>query len=610
VDTDRNEYLDRLETLSRKQLMVLLARAQQERTQPIAITGMGCRLPGQIDGPEALWTALHEGRPGSGTRSGPPTDSRGRPRWNTAAPDLVALGPMQAAGAYLDDVDLFDAEYFDLDPEQVTHIDPQQRLLLEVTVRALADANLSRAQLRRQTVGVYVGATASEYNFAGLRNGAGPEELSPAMATGTTPSGAAARIGLALGVEGPALTLDTACSTALSAVHCAAGALRSGECDVALVGVSHLILSPVGSHILELAGLISPTGRSRPFTADADGSLRAEGCGVIVLERHRQAVEAGRTAYALIRGSAVHHNGDRPTMASASGSGMRTVIDLALNRSGVAPHQVQYVEAQANGSRIAGIVEAEILSEAYHRGEPDAPALYLGSSKAVLGYLETASAVVSLMKTALALQHAVIPPQPGADNPDPAIAWPRSGLTLPAGPQPWPTSTRRLAAVNAVGFTGIAAHVVLEGAPGVDPSDQSNQSGRPVLLILSAHSRAALAATAERLLAHLKQHPGWSYASVCRTLAEGRDQLNCRQAAVVTDAESLIAELSRFAVNADIDVESDSTATDLDLLARQFRAGTTIDPSLATPAPQPQLCRLPGPVLLGTSYWTDANVWR
>ncbi|MFX4292278.1 beta-ketoacyl synthase N-terminal-like domain-containing protein [Streptomyces bohaiensis] len=540
-----NDYIDQLDGLTRKQLMVLLARRHQESTQGIAVSGMGCRFPGGIDTPDALWEAVRGARAVRAAGSQPPTDSSGRPRWDTTAPDLAPLAPTLAAGAYLDDVDLFDADRFDLTPEEAEHLDPQQRLLLEVTLQALADANLTLRALRRRRVGVYVGISTAEYNFAGLRNGIGKDDLSPYMGTGTALSAASGRIALALGVRGPALTLDTACSSALTAVHLAAGALRAEECDIAVVGVSHLLLSPFTSEVFAQAGMVSPTGRCLPFTAEADGYVRAEGCGVLVLERYRDAAADGRQPYAVVRGSAVHQDGDREQLAAWSAASQRTVVDLALRRTGAAAHDVRYVEAQANGSRVGGVVEAETLAAAYDRRGAAAPELYVGSAKANLGYLETASGVAGMMKTALALAHREIPPQPGADRPDPAIAWERTGLRLATAPRPWPTTARTLAGVSATGFTGTAAHVVMEATP--LPGSAPPERGGPALLLLSAHTPASLSATAERLRAHLLARGGWSRGAVCRTLAERRDHLAHRHAAVVHSDEELLAALDRAA---------------------------------------------------------------
>ena len=289
-------YIDYLETLSKKQLMVMLARQRQEESQGIAVIGMGCRFPGGLDSPEMFWAALREGRVVPEERGGPPTDSLGRARWNLDAPDLAPAADWLRSGAYLADIDRFDAEYFELSDEEALYMDPHHRLLLEVAVQALADANLTRAELRGRRVGIFIGVSVVEYGLAALRNGVSVDDLSPHMGTGYLLSAASGRLGLALGVNGPALTIDTASSSALSATHLASLALRRRECDLALVGACHLLLSPLSTVTLARAGMLSPTGRCRPFSEEANGHVRAEGCGILVLKRHQDAAIGRRSA--------------------------------------------------------------------------------------------------------------------------------------------------------------------------------------------------------------------------------------------------------------------------------------------------------------------------
>ncbi|MEV6314509.1 polyketide synthase [Streptomyces sp. NPDC051776] len=539
-------YIDHLDSLSKKQLMVMLARQRQEETQGVAVVGMGCRLPGGIDDPRALWSALREGHVVPTEDPGVPTDSLGRPRWNLDAPDLAPLAGRLRQGAYLTDIDLFDAEFFGIPEQEAVHMDPQQRLLLEASVQALADANLSRARLGRRSVGVFAGAGPVEYPYAWLRGGLPEGALSGHMSTGSSPSAFSGRIALALRVNGPAITVDTASSSMLTAVHLAVQALRRRECDIALVGTCNVLMSPFSTGILDRAGMLSPSGRSRPFTRHADGHVRGEGCGVVVLKRYADAVADGDVPYAVVRGSAVHQQGDRPSMSVASARGQKAVIELALRDAGVEPDGVQYVEAQANGSKLGGVIEAETLAEAYARHSPAAPPLHVGSCKANLGYLETASGAPGLMKTALALAHAELPPQPGEDDLDPDIPWARMALRFAAEPTPWPSyGGSRRAGVSGFGFGGTNAHVVLEGAP-ERPAAEADSPG-PWLLVVSAHHGTALARTAERLRRHLLDTPGWSPSAVCRTLAEGRDPLAVRYAAVVHDQDGVLDALGRAA---------------------------------------------------------------
>ena len=540
-------YIDYLDTLSKKQLMVMLARQRQEESQGIAVIGMGCRFPGGLDTPEMFWTAVREGRVVPGETSGPPTDSLGRARWNLDAPDIAPAAEWLRSGAYLADVDRFDAEYFGLSDDEALYMDPQHRLLLEVAIQALADANMTRTELRGRRVGIFIGVSVVEYGLAALRNGVSVTDMSPHMGTGYLLSAASGRLGLTLGVNGPALTIDTASSSALSAAHLASLALRRRECDLALVGACHLLLSPLSTVTLARAGMLSATGRCRPFAEEANGHVRAEGCGILVLKRHQDAVADGDLQYALIRGSAVHQQGERAALTLASASGQKSVMEMALRNAGVDPLDVRYLEAQANGSRLGAAIESESIAEAYGRRGSSAAPLYLGSCKANIGYLETASGVAGLMKTVLALAHGEIPPQAEVDNLDSKVPWDRWSLRVPRTPLPWPSEGRRLAGVNAFGITGTLAHVVLEGTPPKAPAIAASPPGLRALLVVSAHNPEALALTARRLHQSLTSRAGWDHAVVCRTLAEARDHGTFRRAALVSDRQTVLDALSAFA---------------------------------------------------------------
>jgi 3-oxoacyl-[acyl-carrier-protein] synthase II len=544
-------YIDYLATLSQKQLMVMLARQRHEETQPIAIVGMSCRFPAGIDDPRGFWTLLRQGGVVATRSERGPVDSKGRARWNLDAPDLAPLAPLLRTGSYLRDVDLFDADYFGISEEEALHMDPQQRLLLEATVQALADANLPRASLRGQRAGIFVGTSPVEYPYAWLRNGLPEGALSPFMGTGSTPSAASGRLGLMLGVNGPAMNVDCASSSVLVALHLAATSLRRRECDLAIIGACNLLLSPFATAILARTGMISKSGRSRPFGEQADGHVRGEGCGIFVLKRQQDALADGDLPYAVVRGSAMYQNGDRLGLAVSSSSGQKAVIELALRAAGVDPLEVQYVEAQANGSRLGGVVEAEAMAQAYGRPAAAGTPLYVGSCKANLGYLETASGAPSLMKAVLALAHAEIPPQPGVDQLDRSVDWNGLALRFATSPTRWPAAERRLAGVSAFGFTGTNAHVVLESvAERAAAAAEPAASDAPMLLVLSAHHEAALQATARRLHDELAAREDWSCAAVCRTLAVGRDLLKVRRVELIRDRASLLAALAAFAASA------------------------------------------------------------
>lgn len=455
------DYIDSLERLSQKQLVVLLARQRLAATQGIAVEGMALRFPGGLDSPQSLWSALREARVVTGGPPRMPVDSRGRPRWNIAAPDLAPYADLLGRGAYLSDIDLFDAKGFGISDEEAAFLDPQQRLLVTCAAEALADAGVGDVSGAR--AGVYAAMSAVEYNYAALRNRVGMDGLSADMGPGSALSAAAGRIATCLGLCGPALTVDTACSSALTALHLACSALRSGECDIAVVGASHLLLAPGAFGVQARAGMLSPTGRSRPFDASADGYARSEGCGVIVLRRQSDAVNP----YAVVRGTAIHQHGARDSITRVSSAGQAEVIRQALHAAGCVPHDVGYVEAQANGVRLAGVIETEVLADSYDRADPGNPPLVVGSAKANLGYLETVSGMASLMKVVLSLHHGEIPPQPGIEHPDPDIAWRRLALEIPREVTSWPDGARRLAGVSSHGFTGTYGHVVVESAAAV-----------------------------------------------------------------------------------------------------------------------------------------------
>ncbi|MDF6043849.1 polyketide synthase [Streptomyces sp. JH14] len=452
------DYIDSIEQLSHKQLVVLLARQRLAAVQGIAVDGMALRLPGGVDSPRSLWSALRGARVVTGGPPRIPVDSRGRPRWNTDAPDLAPYADLLGRGAYVDVIDVFDAKRFGLSEEEAGFVDPQQRLLVTCAAEALADAGIDEADGLR--TGVFAALSSVEYQYAALRNQMGRDELSAYMGPGGALSGAAGRIATCLGLCGPSLTVDTACSSALTALHLACASLRSGECDVALVGACNLLLAPGAFGVQERAGLLSPSGRSRPFDAAADGYARSEGCGVVVLRRQPDAVNP----YAVVRGTAVYQHGARDSISRVSAAGQAAVIRQALRAAGCAPDEVGYVEAQANGVRLAGVIEAEVLGDVFARTAAEAPPLVIGSAKANLGYLETTSGMAGLMKAVLSVQHGEIPPQPDLGQLDPDVPWQRLGLRVPREITPWPDGNRRLAGVSAYGFTGTYGHAVVEAA--------------------------------------------------------------------------------------------------------------------------------------------------
>jgi acyl transferase domain-containing protein len=473
-------YIESLEELSKDQLMVLLARRRRADTEGLAVVGMGCRLPGGIEDPTGLWDAVKAGTAADTADVGVPTDSRGRPRWNLDAPDIKPYADALRTGAYLSDVDLFDAEPFGIPDDEAAFIDPQQRMLLTTARHALDDAGIT--DRRGTKAGVFVSITAPEYGLAAIRGGVnGIEDISAPMSTGTVVSAAAGWVATALGLSGPALTLDTACSSTLTAVHLAGQALRAGECDVAVVGASHLLLSPVTTGVFAGAGLLSPAGACRPFTARADGYVRGEGAVVLVLKREHDAKKDGDKPYAVIRSSAVHQHGGRSALSSPSAAGQRQAVRDCLRAAEVDPAEVKYVEAHGSADKVTDTVEADALATAYERQSSDAPPLYLGSGKVNVGYLETAAGAAGLIRAVLAVGDGSVPPQPDFTDPAQDIPWQRTSLTVPTEATPWPDTGRVLAGVNAFGFTGTNAHVLIEAPaePRPPAPERIQHTGKP-----------------------------------------------------------------------------------------------------------------------------------
>ncbi|MBT3017495.1 MAG: polyketide synthase [Candidatus Thiodiazotropha sp. (ex Clathrolucina costata)] len=456
------DYIESLRGLSDKQLMLMLAQKRMAEMAGIGVLGMGCRFPGGADTPEQLWHLLNERQVVTRQYQDGPPGVNGKPRWS---PQAFAASCSVSQGAFLEDIASFDAQRFGISEQEATYLDPQQRLLLTCTLEALEHGGIEPSTLYGKNVGVFLGISASEYLYAALHKGAVEGDLSPYMGTGTALSASAGRIAMALGCKGPALTVDTACSSSLTALHLAVQSLRKGECDWAIVGAAHLLLSPLTFVVFEQAGMLSSCGACRPFDEAADGHVRGEGCGVVVLQRAQDALDEGHSLWGLIRASAVHQNGQRPDMSAVSGLSQHEVIKKALQQCQWHPHQVQYVEAQGTGSKLGGRIELESLAVAYQRTSPEGPSLYVGSAKANLGHLETASGMAGLIKTLFALRHGTIPPQANFSDPDPDIPWSEFSLEVARGGASWPATECRRAGISGFGFTGTNVHVLLEAPP-------------------------------------------------------------------------------------------------------------------------------------------------
>ncbi|MFJ9354217.1 SDR family NAD(P)-dependent oxidoreductase [Streptomyces mirabilis] len=513
--------------------------------EPVALVAMACRLPGGVSDPEGLWNLVAEGRDAVG-----PFPAE---RWDVAAlydPDPDAVGKSYAhEGGFLNDDDLtsFDAGFFGITPKEAAAMDPQQRLLMETAWEALERAGIVPAELAGSTTGVYVGMFGSDY-LAGSRL----DQLDGYVGTGSALSVASGRLAYALGLGGPALTVDTACSSSLVALHLAAQALRAGECDLALAGGVTVMVTP-GTFVefSRLRGL-SPTGRCRSFSDDADGAIWAEGAGMVVLKRLSDARRDGDEVLAVLRGTAVNQDGRSQGLSAPNGPAQEQVIRRALELSGLRPADIDYVEAHGTGTTLGDPIEANALAEVFGDSRPQDHPLYLGSLKSNIGHAQAASGVIGLVKVVQSLRHRTLPRTLHADTPSRHVDWENSGLRLVRDTAPWPSSpgrTRR-AGVSAFGISGTNAHVIVEEAPPVERADGKDEvpSGKR-LFVLSGRSGAALRGQAARLADHLTEEAGEDIAllDVAHTLARHRSHFERRAALVAGDRDELLLRLDALA---------------------------------------------------------------
>ncbi|MEV4436356.1 beta-ketoacyl synthase N-terminal-like domain-containing protein, partial [Streptomyces sp. NPDC049585] len=479
--------------------------AGDETAEPIAVVGLSCRFPGAAS-PAAFWRLLCDG--------------------TSAVTDLAGTGRREGrlAGA-----DLFDADFFGISPREADAMDPQQRIVLELSWEALEDAGVLPARLRGTRTGVFIGAASHDYAFVLHRDGAAPptHHATP----GTQRSLIAGRVSHALDLRGPSATLDTGQSSSLTAVHAACAALHAGESELALAGGVHLNLAEQSARLAETSGALSPDGHCRTFDARANGYVRGEGAGLVVLKPLSRALADGDRVYAVIAGSAVTHGGrsDGPTVPSAPAQA--AAVRGACDRAGIAPADVQYVELHGTGTTVGDPVEATALGNALGAGRPAGDPLRVGSVKPGIGHLEAAAGIAGLIKVALAVAHDALPPTLNFTAPGPAIDLDALGLRVQTALTPWPRpGHRKVAGVSSFGMGGTNCHVVLCAPPAAarryasaDP-DEAETPAAPGGLpwVLSARSEAALRAQARRLHRHLEQHPALRPADAAYSLAATR----------------------------------------------------------------------------------------
>lgn len=513
---------------------------------PVAIIGMGCRFPGQANDAQSFWRLLCNKVDAVGEI---PAD-----RWNIDAYyDAIPGVPGKTYsrwGGFVKDIDAFEPECFGISPREAGHMDPQQRMLLEVSREALEDAALAPERLSGIQTGVFVGI--STYDYAQMHYG--PAEWSgvdPHSATGGASSIAANRISYCLNLQGPSIAVDTACSSSLVAIDLACRSLWDGECAVALAGGVNAIISP-GPYIAFCAAtMLSPEGRCKTFDANANGFVRGEGAGIIVLKSLERALADGDPIYALIAGTAVNHDGRTSGIALPSETAQEALVRAACQAAGIDPREIDYVEAHGTGTAVGDPIEARALGTVLCGDPPRETPLLVGSAKTNVGHLEAGAGIVGVIKTALSLQHRLIPPNLHFKTPNPSIPFKELRLRVPCEVEPWPQDTRpAVAGVNSFGFGGTNAHVVMiEHAGGSAPAQSTNAQPGPWLMTLSARTPEALRAEVEGYRSHLGLAAGPDAPALkdaCYTTQTGRGHYEHRLALAIEDREALDQGLTAY----------------------------------------------------------------
>lgn len=501
------------------------ARCPAELEDAVAIIGIGCRFPGHAGSPDAFWSMLRNAEDAITEIPASRWDTDRYQNRNSETENLLAT----RFGGTVDDVDQFDPHFFGISPREASLLDPQQRLLLEVSHEAMEHAGLASDALKDADVGIFCGLFSHDYELLQVKQNSN-SDYDPYFATGNAVSVAAGRLAYVFGFRGPALTVDTACSSSLVAVHLACQSLRQGETSVALAGGVNLLLSPELSLAFSKAGMLSPDGHCKTFDAQADGYVRSEGCGVVVLKPLQQAMAEGDNVIAVIRGSAINHDGASNGLTAPNPMAQQVVIRDALSAAKLAPRQVSYIETHGTATALGDPIEVQALSEVYGEGRRQDNPLVIGSVKTNIGHTEAAAGIAGLIKAALALQHRYIPAHLNFHAPNPLLDLQSIPAEVPREGRVWEPpvgdGARRIAGISSFGFSGTNAHLILEEPP-LAAGNREGMVRSACPLPLSTRTATALDELIQRYSVCLGES-GTDFADIAATAATGRNHFQNR----------------------------------------------------------------------------------
>ncbi|HAT2830530.1 TPA: SDR family NAD(P)-dependent oxidoreductase [Klebsiella oxytoca] len=601
-----------------ERLRKTLADSPQVGSEPIAIIGLGMRLPGAVTQLSDLWQLLKSG----GDAVSPIPDARWSAQKNyDPNPDAPGKTYVREA-AFLDNVDLFDADFFGISPRETKHIDPQHRLLLETSWHALEQAGVVPETLKQRKIGVFVGIGPSDYDAIQSTN----KDAEAYRILGTHTSFAAGRIAFCLGLQGPAVSIDTACSSSLVALHQACQSLRLNECEMALAsGVQ--VMADEGMFVqLSRTKALAPDGRSKTFSANADGYGRGEGAVVLVLEKLSRAQAQGRNILAVIRGSAVNHDGASSSITAPNGLSQQAVLRTALENAKLTAADIDVVECHGTGTALGDPIEVQAIAEVYGINRPAANPLHIGAVKTNIGHLESASGLAGVAKIIAAMQYQALPPTIHTLPRNPHLDWTALPVKVTESLQPWPRAaggkTRR-AGVSAFGLSGTNAHVILEEPPQSEilPRDKLDPAV-PLPFLLCAKTAPALQAQARQLHEWLLSRPEISLIDLAGTLALHHTHFSHRAAIVTAQRQTLLAALRSLAndsnpANKLLDDSPGPDEPKLDepvhsllnshRLAMEFLREEAVDWPLAFAPFSPQHLDLPGYPFQRKRHWIDGG---